>query len=262
MAPKQIEPGKRRTGVVPGSPRSYRHAEGRATTGLDWLVIAGLLLLAAAASAFVLSSRGPEPGSGGATSPPPSRSATTSPSSATPSAARTSSARPSATPGRSTAAPSGEASASAGGSPTEVAVVPGALPSGSPTDEPVDEPTDEPVDEPTDEPVDEPTDEPRGETAEPTDDPGSPTPPTTALTVDSIDLVTTVRSQPVDIAGAAPPGATITRDVPMWFDEHVTARQTGRWTMRVGLSEGDNEIRLRLGEDRATEIVLRLTYRP
>jgi len=72
----------------------------------------------------------------------------------------------------------------------------------------------------------------------------------------------TVRQQTIDIAGAAPPGSTITRDVPLWFDDHVTARPGGRWTMRVGLSQGLNELRFRLGDDRATEIVLRVTYAP
>jgi hypothetical protein len=53
----------------------------------------------------------------------------------------------------------------------------------------------------------------------------------------------------VIVRGLAAPGATVTRDVPMWFDEHVVADNAGRWSFVVQLAIGDNSMTFRLGDD-------------
>lgn len=233
----------RRTGVVRGrDPRAFRRAGRHNRTGLDWLAIGILALLAAVAGAWLLA-----PGRA-----PDDR--------AKPSAPAVAGSSPGTSSGPSTnaAASPGAAAASTKPSPTEETTEP---PIDQPTDEPTDEPTLEPTLEPTDEPTLEPTFEPT-----PTDEPVEtpvPTPPTaTAFTIDSIGDGEKVAQQTIDISGAAPVGMTVTRDVPMWFDDHVAARATGRWTMRVGLTEGVNELRFRLADDRSTEVLLHVTYQP
>ncbi len=63
------------------------------------------------------------------------------------------------------------------------------------------------------------------------------------------------------MVGVAPPGATITRDIPLWFDDHTTARPDGIWMLSVPLAQGENELAFRIGDDRSTEIRLFVTYR-
>jgi hypothetical protein len=65
----------------------------------------------------------------------------------------------------------------------------------------------------------------------------------------------------VVVRGLAQPGATITRDIPFWFDDHVVADSAGRWSMAVNLAEGENRLVFRVGDDRSTERVLTLYYR-
>lgn len=60
--------------------------------------------------------------------------------------------------------------------------------------------------------------------------------------------------------GTGPPGATVTRDIPLWFDDHVTVRADGTWQMRVSLGLGENVFRFRVGDDRSTERVITVTY--
>jgi hypothetical protein len=130
------------------------------------------------------------------------------------------------------------------------------------SDQPIDEPTDQPAPgstprnelSPPDEPTDEPATEPPG--TEP------PTIAPAAFTIDSISDGETVHEAAIDISGAAPPGSTVTRNVPFWFDDHVQAAPTGRWTMHVGLADGDNELRFRLGDDGSTEVVLHVVFVP
>jgi hypothetical protein len=44
----------------------------------------------------------------------------------------------------------------------------------------------------------------------------------------------------------------ITRDVPLWFDEHVVADYAGRWSFALGLNIGDNVFTFRVGDDLST----------
>ena len=54
------------------------------------------------------------------------------------------------------------------------------------------------------------------------------------------------------VRGLAAPGTTVTRDVPMWFDEHTVADNAGRWSFVVQLAIGDNSFTFRVGDDVAT----------
>ncbi len=52
--------------------------------------------------------------------------------------------------------------------------------------------------------------------------------------------------------GLAMPGTTITRDIPLWFDEHTVADWAGNWSFPVQLNIGDNVFRFRVGDDAST----------
>jgi hypothetical protein len=66
----------------------------------------------------------------------------------------------------------------------------------------------------------------------------------------------------VTVIGLAPPGLTVTRDVSFGLDQHATADGTGHWAINVGLNDGENKLKFRLGDDRSTERELRITYTP
>ena len=66
----------------------------------------------------------------------------------------------------------------------------------------------------------------------------------------------------VVISGLAPPGSTVTRVVPFWFDEHVVADENGRWEMAVLLFPGENVFTFRLDGDVATDITYTLVSEP
>jgi hypothetical protein len=66
----------------------------------------------------------------------------------------------------------------------------------------------------------------------------------------------------INIIGRAPPEAEVTRDIPMWFDDHTTTRDDGIWMMPIHLGQGENVLRFRIGDDRSTEQVLTVTYQP
>ena len=66
----------------------------------------------------------------------------------------------------------------------------------------------------------------------------------------------------VTVIGLAPPGLGITRDVSFGLDQHATADGTGHWAMSVGLNEGENKLKFRIGDDRSTEQTLRVIYTP
>ena len=72
--------------------------------------------------------------------------------------------------------------------------------------------------------------------------------------------VITVRD--FNLVGNGPPGATVTRDVPMWFDDHVTVNEDGNWLMPVSIGDGESVFRLRIGDDRSTEQVVTVRYVP
>jgi hypothetical protein len=68
--------------------------------------------------------------------------------------------------------------------------------------------------------------------------------------------------QDINIIGTAPPGSTITHDVPMWFDDHTVTRADGIWMLPMHLGDGTNLLRFRIGDDRSTEQVITVYYRP
>jgi len=72
----------------------------------------------------------------------------------------------------------------------------------------------------------------------------------------------TIHDQDINVVGTAPAGATVTHDVPMWFDDHVTVQPDGSWLMPVHLDPGQNVLRFRIGDDRATEIEVNVTVKP
>jgi hypothetical protein len=152
------------------------------------------------------------------------------------------------------------AATAAAGSPTlDSTKGPSAEPSseptegGTPTPSPILEQTFEPTLSPTIEPTPSPTPTPRP-TPEPT--------PTQQLGFDFPRDGQVVHTRVINVAGTAPAGATITRDIPMWFDDHAVARGDGTWLMSVELAEGENLLRFRVGDDRATERTLAVRYTP
>ncbi|HUG46907.1 MAG TPA: hypothetical protein VMP67_00685 [Candidatus Limnocylindria bacterium] len=66
----------------------------------------------------------------------------------------------------------------------------------------------------------------------------------------------------VVVRGLAPPGVTVTRDIPFWFDEHTRADALGRWSMAVRLAPGENVLTFRLGSDQATARQITVHYDP
>lgn len=66
----------------------------------------------------------------------------------------------------------------------------------------------------------------------------------------------------ITVTGLAPPGATITRDIPQWFDDHTTAGPNHVWTISVHLGLGPNTLRFRIGDDRSTEQVITVVFQP
>jgi hypothetical protein len=64
----------------------------------------------------------------------------------------------------------------------------------------------------------------------------------------------------VIVRGLAAPGSDITRDVPLWFDEHASADSVGRWSFVLTLSPGPNTFTFRVGDDRSTEQQLTINY--
>jgi hypothetical protein len=77
------------------------------------------------------------------------------------------------------------------------------------------------------------------------------------LITEPLDRSSTVE-RVVIVRGLAAPGATITRDVPMWFDEHTVADNAGRWSFVVQLAVGDNSFTFRLGDDFSTARTLNI----
>ena len=71
----------------------------------------------------------------------------------------------------------------------------------------------------------------------------------------------TVDEHLVVVRGLARPGSVITRDIPFWFDDHTTADSAGRWSFAVSLTEGENVLTFRMGDDMSTARQLTLTYR-
>lgn len=132
----------------------------------------------------------------------------------------------------------------------------------SPTDEPTTGPTPTATAAITSEPTPAPTPSPTL-TPDPTSRPSpQPTAPPAGLVIDFPVDGEVVRSSRINVIGTAPPGATVTRHVPFWFDDHTTAGDDGLWMMPVELAEGENRLTFRIGDDADTARVLLVTYRP
>ena len=71
------------------------------------------------------------------------------------------------------------------------------------------------------------------------------------MVTDPIEGSSTVE-RVVIVRGLAAPGATITREIPMWFDEHTIADNAGRWSFVLQLAIGDNSFTFRIGDDVST----------
>jgi hypothetical protein len=84
----------------------------------------------------------------------------------------------------------------------------------------------------------------------------------TGLTFESPADGQVIATKDVTVIGLAPPGLTVTRDVSFGLDQHATADGTGHWAINVGLNDGENKLKFRLGDDRSTERELRITYTP
>jgi hypothetical protein len=82
------------------------------------------------------------------------------------------------------------------------------------------------------------------------------------LTIQSPNDGQQVATKDVTVIGTAPPGLTITRDVSFGLDQHATADGTGHWAMSVGLDQGENKLKFRIGDDRSTEQTLRVIFTP
>jgi hypothetical protein len=82
------------------------------------------------------------------------------------------------------------------------------------------------------------------------------------LTIQSPTDGQQVATRDVTVIGIAPPGLSITRDVSLGLDQHATADGTGHWAMNVGLNEGENKLKFRIGDDHSTEQTLRVIYTP
>jgi hypothetical protein len=66
----------------------------------------------------------------------------------------------------------------------------------------------------------------------------------------------------ISVRGLGPPGATITHDIPLWFDSHTTADRRGRWSFSIELVPGDNELTFRIGDDTETSRTLTVVCQP
>lgn len=114
--------------------------------------------------------------------------------------------------------------------------------------------------DPTSEPTAEVTPRPTAEaTTRPTPE---PTPQPVGLVIDFPADGAIVHSRDINVIGTASPGATVTRDIPLWFDDHTTAGEDGLWMLPVELAEGENRLEFRVGDDPTTAQVLLVTYQP
>jgi hypothetical protein len=147
---------------------------------------------------------------------------------------------------------------------------PSLLSTASPTLRPTDSPSPSPTRPPTPTPTQPPTPTaPRTATPRPTS-PATPAvsadptiPPITAgLVIQEPADGETVDERTVRVRGLGPPGATITHDIPFWFDEHTTADKRGRWSFSIYLVPGDNELTFRIGDDAGTSRTLTVRYEP
>jgi hypothetical protein len=133
-----------------------------------------------------------------------------------------------------------------------------ATPTPSPTPSPTASPTPIPSRTPTPSPSPSPTPSP---TPTPGPTPAPTAPPFGLLILDPIDGSTSA-DRAIVIRGLTQPGATVTREVPFWFDEHTVADGAGRWSFVESLNPGGNAFNFRVADDASTAVTLTVYYTP
>jgi hypothetical protein len=91
--------------------------------------------------------------------------------------------------------------------------------------------------------------------------PGLSAPPV-GLTILSPADGAVVGARDVTVIGTAPPGLRITQDISLGFDRHATADGTGHWAIGIELTEGENQLKFRIGDDPSTTQTIRVIYLP
>jgi hypothetical protein len=91
--------------------------------------------------------------------------------------------------------------------------------------------------------------------------PGLTAPPV-GLTILSPADRAVVGSQDLTVIGSAPAGLTITQDISFGLDRHATVDGTGHWAIQVQLSDGENKLTFRIGDDHSTSQTIRVIYIP
>jgi hypothetical protein len=84
----------------------------------------------------------------------------------------------------------------------------------------------------------------------------------TGLTIVSPANGATVGTRKVFVLGTAPPGQRVVQDISFGFDRSANVDSTGHWAMELELVEGDNQMTLRLGDDRSTAQTIHVVYVP
>lgn len=91
--------------------------------------------------------------------------------------------------------------------------------------------------------------------------PGLTAPPV-GLTILSPADGAVVGARELTVIGSAPPGLRITQDISFGFDRHATSDGTGHWAIGIELTEGENQLKFRIGDDPSTTQTLRVIYLP
>ncbi len=89
--------------------------------------------------------------------------------------------------------------------------------------------------------------------------PGLTAPPV-GLTILSPADGAVVGTKQVTVIGSAPAGLGITQDISLGLDRHTTADGTGHWAIQADLSEGENQLKFRIGDDGSTTQTIRVIY--
>ena len=91
---------------------------------------------------------------------------------------------------------------------------------------------------------------------------GVPSAPIVGLTILTPADGQAVATKEILVIGTAPPGTSITQDISFGLDQHTTTDGTGHWVIKVGLNDGDNQLKFRIGDDHSTEKVVHVVYQP
>jgi hypothetical protein len=97
-------------------------------------------------------------------------------------------------------------------------------------------------------------------TSQPLSIPPGLTAPPVGLTILSPADGAVVGTKQVTVIGTAPPGLGITQDISLGLDRHTTTDGTGHWAIQADLSEGENQLKFRIGDDGSTTQTIRVVY--